>query len=72
MQIEGISPTEQAELPVLKYIVTLRAIIGSPLNSFTFCFYGRSKGQQKWQLIGMDKSFTMEKVVPAELFELDI
>jgi hypothetical protein len=45
LQIEGISPTEQAELmPVLKDIVTLRAIIGSPLKSFTFCFYEYPSG----------------------------
>ena len=66
LQIQGISPTAQAELmPVLKDIVTLRAIIGSPLKSFIFSFYERPKGWQEWQLIGKDKSFTMEEVVPA-------
>ena len=37
LQIEGISLTERPELmPVLKNIVTLRAVIGYPLKSFTF------------------------------------
>ncbi len=74
LQIECISPTEQAELiPVLKDIVTLRAIIGSPLKSFTFCFHERHTGiPWKLQLIGRDKSFMMEEVVPDEWFRLDI
>ncbi len=73
VHIEGVSPTRQAELmPVLKKIVTLRAIIGSPLKSFTFYSYENSKGPQKWQLIGRDKSFMMEEVVPAERFQLAI
>ena len=73
LHIQGISFTEQAELmPVLKDIVTLRAIIGSPLKSFTFYFYVHLKGEQKWQLIGRDKSFMMEEVVPAQCFELNI
>jgi len=74
LQIEGIGPTVQRELmPVLKNIVTLRAIIGSPLKSFTF--YHRdwdSDSAQKWELIGRDGSFMMEEVVPAQSFELDI
>ena len=72
LQIEGINLTKEAELmPVLKDIVTLRAAIGSPLKSFTFYFPVRP-GPQKWQLIGRDKSFMMEEVVPAEEFRLDI
>ena len=68
LQIERISLTEEAELmPVLKDIVTRRAAIGCPLKSFTFY-----KIQDKWQLIGRDKGFMMEKVVPAENFRLDI
>jgi len=70
LQIEGIRPTVQPELmPVLKNIVTLRAIIGSPLKSFTF--YDWSP-YQKWELIGRDGSFTMEEAVPAQRFKLDI
>jgi len=69
LQIEGISRTIQPELmPVLKNIVTLRAIIGSPLKSFTFYHWG----PKKWELIGRDGSFTMEEVVPAQEFKLDI
>ena len=68
LQIEDISLTGEAELmPTLEDIVTRRAAIGCPLKSFTF--YG---GGEKWQLIGRDKGFMMEKVVPAEKFRLDI
>jgi len=74
LQIEGIRPTDRPKLmPVLKNIVTLRASIGSPLKSFTF--YHRDwdfDSTQKWELIGRDGSFTMEEVVPAQRFELDI
>jgi len=71
LQIEGISPTVQPELmPVLKNIVTLRAILGSPLKSFTF--YDDYPGKKKWELIGRDGGFTMEEVVPAQRFKLDI
>jgi len=69
LQIEGICPTVRPELmPVLKNIVTLRAIIGSPLKSFTFYDYY----PDKWELIGRDGSFMMEEVVPAQRFKLDI
>src|SRR5258706_5298590 len=71
LHIEGICLTEQAELvPVLKDIVTLRAIIGSPLKSFTFYSLGYS-GPQMWQLIGGDKCF-ITREVPAQRFQLDI
>ena len=70
LQIEYISPTDRPELmAVLKSIVTLRAIIGSPLKSFTFYDIFPDK---KWELIGRDGSFTMEEVVPAQRFKLDI
>jgi len=70
LQIEDIMPTAQPDLiPVLKNIVTLRAIIGSPLKSFTFYVWNPKK---KWELIGRDGSFSMEEVVPAQSFELDI
>jgi len=74
LQIEGISPTVQPELmPVLKNIVTLRAILGSPLKSFTFGHWNRYPSAfQKWGLIGRDGSFMMEEVVPAQSFKLDI
>ena len=68
LQIEGISLTREAKLmPVLKDIVTQRAAIGCPLKSFTFYVI-----QEKWQLIGRDKGVMMEKVVPADEFQLDI
>jgi len=72
LQIEDIDLIEQpAELmPVLKNIVTLRAILGSPLKSFTF--YDGYPGKKKWELIGRDGGFTMEEVVPAQRFKLDI
>jgi len=70
LQIEGIRPTVQPELmPVLKNIVTLHAITGSPLKSFTFYNWNPN---QNWELIGRDGSFMMEEVVPGESFELDI
>jgi len=72
LQIEDIDPTVQPELvPALKNIITLRAIHGSPLKSFTF--YDRVwYSNKKWELIGMDGSFVMEEVVPARTFQLDI
>jgi len=70
LRIEGISPTVQPELmPVLKNIVTLRAITGPPLKSFTFYTWFPA---QKWELIGRDGSFMMEEGVPGEGFKLDI
>ena len=54
---------------VLKDIVSLRAIDGSPLKSFTF--FSRYP-EEKWELIGRDRSFIMEEVAPAEEFQLDI
>ena len=73
LQIEGIRLTMQAELiRILKDVITLRAAIGSPLKSLSFYFHGYLATPQKWQLIGRDKSFMMEEVVPAEKFRLDI
>ena len=72
LQIEGIDPTGQPKLtPALKNIVTLRAIVGSPLKSFTF-YDWHSYPNQKWELIGMDGRFVMEAVFPARRFQLDI
>jgi hypothetical protein len=68
LQIEDISFTEQPELlPVLKDAVTLRAVVGCPLNSFTIYYGGR-----KWELAGRDGSFIIEEVVPAKRFVLEI
>ena len=81
LNTEGIDLARQAELmPILKNIVTLRAAIGSPLKSFTMYFdgcapdgsYSFGKPPRKWQLIGRDNGFTVEEVVPAERFRLDI
>jgi len=74
LQIEGIRLTDQPKLmPILKDIITLRAIIESPLKSFTFGdWIMYSPGFQKWELIGRDGSFIMEKVIPAQSFKLDI
>ena len=69
LQIEGIRLDRRPEMmPVLKDIVTLRAITGSPLKSFTFYHWP----PKKWQLIGRDRSFIMERVAPAQKFQLDI
>ena len=70
LQFEGISLIEKPELmAVLEDVVSLRAINGSPLKSFTF--YHSLPGK-KWELIGSDRSFIMEEVVPAREFRLDI
>ena len=71
LQIEGIRLTKKL-MPILQDIVTLRAIIGSPLKSFTFCDDLFLEYPRMYQLIGRDKSFTMKKVIPAETFQLDI
>jgi len=72
LQIEGIDLTVQRNLtPVLKSIVTLRAIHGSPLKSFSFYFSERPRGRRE-ELIGRDGSFTERTVVPAQRFQLDI
>jgi hypothetical protein len=71
LQIDGIRLTQRPELmPVLKDIITLRANTGSPLKSFTF--YDDWPEKKKWELIGRDGSFSMEEVVPALRFKLDI
>ena len=71
LRIEGIRLTAQPKLmPVLKDIVTLRAIVGSPLKSFTLYFLGCPG--KKWELIGRDRRFKLEEVVPAQEFQLDI
>ena len=68
LQIEDVDPTKHEELfHVLREIVTLHAVVGAPLTSFTFMDSGR-----KWELIGMGGGFTIEEVVPTPVFELDV
>jgi hypothetical protein len=70
LQIEGIGPIKEPELlPILEDVVTLRAFIGSPLHSFTFYDTATEK---KWELIGRDRNFNMEEVVPTQRFRIDI
>ena len=70
LQIEYIElPDEKTELiAVLKDIVSLRAMKGFPLKSFTILDWSL---EEKWELIGRERSFTME-VVPFQHFLLDI
>jgi len=71
--IEGQDPSVEPELiPILKDIVTLRAMYGSPLKKFTFFDFWPKPGS-KTELIGRDQSFTMGAcVLEEEEFELDI
>jgi len=60
LKIEGIRLTEHSRLvPVLKDIITLRAIIGSPLKSFTFYYYYFD--YKKWELVGRDGSLLWKR-----------
>ena len=70
--IEGVDPKEQPGLLVLEEIVTLRAMGGSPLQTFTFSQFQPECGT-KFKLIRKDRSFGMEIVplpVDARRFEL--
>ena len=71
LQIEGIRLTDEKPelMAVLKDTVSLCAINGFPLKSFIFCGW---PPQEKWQLIGRDMSFMMEKSAPVWPFQLDI
>jgi hypothetical protein len=70
LKIEGIDLTKQPDLiPVLKDIVTLRAISGSPLKSFTF-YFDDIYAETKWELIDRSRRFFIKKVVPAQRFQL--
>jgi len=75
LQIEDQDPSAEPELiPILKDIVTLRAECGSPLKGFTFSEFWPKPGR-RFELIGRDGSFTMEKIVLPQgpkYFELDI
>ena len=68
-QIEDVDLRQLMQFVDLQDIVTLRAAIGSPLKHFTFYHWLPPK---KWELIGGDGSFTVEEVVPAQTFKLDI
>jgi len=68
LQIEDVDPTKHVGLiDVLSDIVTLHAVVGAPLRSFTFMDSGR-----KWGLIGTDGGFSLEEVIPTQVFELDV
>jgi hypothetical protein len=68
LQIEDVIPTKHVGLmDVLREIVTVHAIVGAPLRSFTFMDSGK-----KWELSGANGGFTVEEVIPAQVFELDI
>ena len=71
LQIEGIRLTggEPELMAVLEDIISLRAIEGFHLKSFTWF---SSIFEQKWELIGRDRSFHMKEVVSAQGFRLDI
>jgi hypothetical protein len=72
LKIEGTDPSKtSSQIPILKDIVILRALYGSPLKSFTFTSpYPR----HQVELIGSDGSFTMGNSVPVTVpwtFRLD-
>ena len=70
--IEGFDPMAQPGLLVLKEVVTLRAVGGSPLQAFTFSQFQSNRGTE-FKLIRKDGSFGMEIVplpVDARPFEL--
>ena len=71
LQIEHFRLTDEEPklMAVLKDIVSLRAISGFPLKSFTFLSW---RLDQKWELVGRDRCFILEEVVPAQAFQLDI
>ena len=71
LQIEAIRlAVENSEvMAILKGMVSLRAINGFPLKSFTFISWHPNI---KWELIGRDGSFIMKEVVPARAFQLYI
>jgi hypothetical protein len=74
VQIEGVNLEEELELiPVLKEVVTLRAVIRSPLKSFTFSHFW-PEPKKKWKLIRWDGSFAVKQVKAKDAleFKLDI
>jgi hypothetical protein len=75
LQVEGVDPTEQSEMMhVLRVVVMLRAVEGSPLKWFTFVVFQPGPGSV-FEMIGEDGSLTMEKTLldeGVEPFELAI
>ena len=69
IEYNQLTVEEPKLMAVLKDIVSVRATSGFPLKSFTFLSWSPNK---EWELIGRDRSFIMEEVVPARLFQLDI
>ena len=66
LQIEWKVPSMQSALvPILKYVVTLRAEYGSPLKTFTFSNVLCKPGRM-FELIERDGSFTIENIVLGE------
>ena len=75
LQMESVFLLVQPDLvPFAKDIIILRAECGSPLKVLTFSHFSPKPGR-KYELIGRDGGFTMEKSVlaeKAEEFKLDI
>jgi len=73
LRIERLSLTERRDLiPVLKEVVIIRAVGGSPLKTFT-CY--PTHGRRKWELIGRNGNFVVQTVDLRRVvkpFELDI
>jgi hypothetical protein len=77
LQIDSpVSSSKPMLMAILKEVVALRAMCGSPLKSVTLSFSrGLSKPQDKFELIGRDGGFTMEQVAlvdDPEKFQIDI
>ena|SRR5258708_7545946 len=72
--IEGVDPREQPGLLVLKRVVTVHALGGSPLERITFSQFQPGPGRE-FELITWDERFGMKIVAllhGAEPFELFI
>ena len=74
LEIKGTEPDQEPELiPVLKSVVTSRAMAGSPLKSFAFHMFDEfSDPHMKWDLIGREGNFIMKEVPPTNPFLLRI
>jgi len=67
LQISPCDALKQPELiPVLKDVVTMRAVVESPLKSFIL-----DERPNRFELIGRDGSFAMEEIGPAKEFTFD-
>src|SRR5258706_12067673 len=75
LQIEVMDPLVQPQrIPFVIDVVSLRAECGSPLRSFTLSEFHSGPGS-RFELIGKDGGFTMEKITlptGAKRFKLDI